>query len=398
MVSSRTTTGPVPEQPRDQFGGIFDPILGSSGGIRPPEQLLGEFDRSAFTPTWSIPTNIASPLPHRLQDPYLGATSTPFLIPGFNHSIPSHAPAQPYQWNTGNQFPPIDLSLNNFDANSLFHTTPSGTIVDNLPQGLFSGAAGYSQSTVPPVVTSAVNAPFSGELSGCYPSGEPLGESAGSVSPYSAPSIIPPQEYYPLRFPTYAVPSQQTMSSQTEIQERALASYSQPPRTCVPISTSSGCGQAQAIPTQDNQSIPSPAGTITNMSPFCHPAQRIPQGSVPPEDILGSWPEPVIPGLVSGGFMSQMRTPSQLSRRMPNSLVQGEFTQDHLTTNEETGRGGKDAGRDKNIQARELLAPRLAFCTRRGRSAQSAAVSQGLRESVFQRLKPPVRIVCLLPF
>ena len=396
---------PIPTQSMVQFSRIFDPILGSSGGIRPPEQLLGGFDRSTATPTWSIPTNIASPLPHRPQDPYLGATSTPFLIPGFNHSIPSHAPAQPYQWNTGNQFPHIDLSLNNFDANSLFHTTeypPSGTTVDNLPQGLLSDATGYSQSTVPPVVTSAVNVPFSGKLSGSYHSREPLGESASSGSPYLAPFIIPDQDYCHLP-PTSALPSQETMSSQTEIQERALASFSQIPRTSVPSSTSSGCGQAQAIPTQDNQSIPSPAGTITNMSTFCHPALSTPQGSVPPENILqrASWLEPIIPpGLVSGGSMSQVRTPSQLNGRMPNSLVQGEFTQDHLTTKEETGRGGKDAGRDKPIQARELVPPLREFRTCRSRHtrAHSTAVFQRLMESVFQRPKPPVRIVCLLPF
>ena len=428
---------PVPAQSRDQFGGIFDPILGSSGDIRPSEQLLGGFDRSAYNPTWSIPTNIAYPLPHRPQDPYLGATSSRFLIPGFNPSIPSHTPAQPYQWNTHNQFPPIDLSLNNFDTHSLFHTTEypsSGTIVDNLPQGLFSGATGNSQSTVPPVVTSAVNAPFSGKLSGSYHSREPLGESTGSGPPYSAPSIIPPQEYYPLCFPTYAVPSQETMSSQTEIQERVPASSSQLPRTIVPISTSSGCGQAQAIPMRDSQSIPSPASIITNTSTLCHAALRTPRGSLPPENILqrASRPDPVIPypivgfdGLVSGGSMSQACTPSELHRRMPNSLVHGELTKDNLTTKSETGRSGRDAGRDKNIQAGKIVSPPWEFSIFRSRPmvqsartppwlppprpANERCVISGLDHSKspltswesevdIQQLKSPVRLMCLLTF
>lgn len=75
--------------------------------------------------------------------------------------------------------------------------------MDNLPQGLFFGAAGNGQSTVPPAVTLEVNAPFSGELSGSYDFRlEQLSESGSSSppNPWATAYSSGPKPSYPLPF------------------------------------------------------------------------------------------------------------------------------------------------------------------------------------------------------
>ena len=134
-----STTDPVPAQPRGQFGGVFDPFLGSSVGIRQPEQLHGGFSQS---PTWTFPTNVASPLTHQPQDPYLGVASTPFLNQGFNTSTSSQQYA--------NQRPPSNSSLNYSSAPPSLRPTEdrySDVIVDRSPQVRFSGTSRDNQST-----------------------------------------------------------------------------------------------------------------------------------------------------------------------------------------------------------------------------------------------------------
>ena len=139
------TTDPVPAQPRGQFGGVFDPFLGSSVGIRQPEQLHGGFGES---PIWTLPTNVARPFTHQPQGPNLGATSTPFLNQGFNASISSHAAERQY----GNQLLPSNPSLNFYGAPPSFHPMKYGssnTRIDRLPQVGSSGTSGNNQNTIP---------------------------------------------------------------------------------------------------------------------------------------------------------------------------------------------------------------------------------------------------------
>ena len=153
-------------QSRSQFGGDVNPILGSSEGIRPPEQLHGGFGKSAFTPTWSFLTNVASPLTHQPRHPSLGARSTPFLQQGFNASIPSHAAAQQYQWNTGNHFPP----MNNLGALPSFYPMGfpcSDSMMDLSSQGQLSGITSRNnQSTIPPVAAQVVGGAYVYDQSG----------------------------------------------------------------------------------------------------------------------------------------------------------------------------------------------------------------------------------------
>ena len=148
LVSSRSATEPVLAQSRGQFGGVFDPILGSSEGIRQPEQLHGGFGQS---PTWTFPTNVASPLTHQSHGPNLGVTSTPFLNQAFNASASAQQSA--------NQRPPSNLSLNYFGGPLSLRPTEyrnSDAILDRSPQVRFSGTSKDNQSTTPQRSTNSV--------------------------------------------------------------------------------------------------------------------------------------------------------------------------------------------------------------------------------------------------
>ena len=148
LVSSRSATEPVPAQSRAQFGGVFDPILGGSEGIRQPEQLHGGFGQS---PTWTFPTNAAGPLTHQSHGPNLGVTFTPFLNQAFNASTSSQQHA--------NQRPLSNAASNYSGASASLHPTEyrySDTIVNRSPQVRFSGTSKDNQSTTPQRRTNSV--------------------------------------------------------------------------------------------------------------------------------------------------------------------------------------------------------------------------------------------------
>ena len=367
LVSSKSTTDPVPAQSRGQFGGVFDPNPGGSGGIRQPEQLHRGFGES---PTWTLPTNIASPLTHQPQGLNLGAMSAPFLNQGFNASISSHAAQRQY----GNQ-PPSNPSLNYPGAPPSFHPLEYGssdTRIDRLPQVGFSGTSGNNQSTIP-----------RHSVGGVYVSNR-----LGETLTFRVPQTGRPLQLAAHRTPEYVQPLWQDKSSAHPFTHE----ISEPINSLNNLLTT---GQGQASPARDSQSIPGPIGVIPNMSPLRRTALGASPASIPPG---ASRPDPVEhfssyvwdgfcgPPLGNSGQMddtmgdedrAQAQTVFQPHRQIPSYFAKGELTGVYslVPQGREERHNPKATERDTSAQASGPVSPAWQFPLNQGiPMAQAATV------------------------
>ena len=264
LVSSRSATERVPAQSRGQFGGVFDPILGGSEGIRQPEQLHGGFGQS---PTWTFTPNAAGPLTHQSHGPNLGVTSTPFLNQAFNASTSS----QQYT----NQRPPSNPSLNYSGAPPSLHPTEyrySDTIVNRSPQVRLSGTSKDNQSTTPQRRTNSVGgAHVSDKLTESQRSG--YTQAALPLATHRAPGGVQPPWQDESRVHSFTPAIHEPINSVNNLPTNS---------------------QASGIPAQRRQSTPGPIGIIPDMSALSRAASSAFNYSSTPDSLLPVYrPDPV---------------------------------------------------------------------------------------------------------